>query len=223
MIVPSESGDWRSRLPWPETGTHKHARGRLAVVSGPAHRTGAARLAARAGLRIGAGLVRVMATSAAIPVLAASLEAVMVESYDGADDLGRRLREADAVVIGPAAGLGEETVSNLQALARTVALLVVDAEEGLVASQVSFSGVVVTSTGVTQMDADSAAVVVTFTFVVDTAATDPSTVASRVIVDLARSGSSWVASDLAEIPQVEASVGAPTDGSGATPSPEVTP
>ncbi|MCK5891361.1 MAG: hypothetical protein P1U38_06950 [Aeromicrobium sp.] len=98
-----------------------------------------------------------------------------------------------------------------------------EAEEGLVASQVSFSGVVVTSTGVTQMDADSAAVVVTFTFVVDTAATDPSTVASRVIVDLARSGSSWVASDLAEIPQVEASVGAPTDGSGATPSPEVTP
>lgn len=98
-----------------------------------------------------------------------------------------------------------------------------EAEAGLVASQVSFSGVVITSTGVTQMDADSAAVVVTFTFVVDSATTDPSTVASRVIVDLARSGSSWVASDLAEIPQVEASVDAPADGSAVTPSPEVTP
>jgi ADP-dependent NAD(P)H-hydrate dehydratase / NAD(P)H-hydrate epimerase len=128
MTVPPESGDWRTRLPWPGAGTHKHARGRLAVISGPAHRTGAARLAARAGLRIGAGLVRVMATSAAIPVLATSLEAVMVEPFDGADDLGHRLREADAVVIGPAAGLGEETVSNLHALARTGAVLVVDAD-----------------------------------------------------------------------------------------------
>lgn len=128
MTVPPESGDWRRRLPWPAADTHKHARGRLAVVSGPAHRTGAARLAARAGLRIGAGLVRVMATSAAIPILAVSLEAVMVESFDGADDLGHRLREADAVVIGPAAGLGEETVSNLHALATTGAVLVVDAD-----------------------------------------------------------------------------------------------
>lgn len=97
-----------------------------------------------------------------------------------------------------------------------------EAEAGLVTSQVSFSGVSVTSTGVTQMDADSAAVVVTFTFVVDSATTDPATVASRVIVDLVRSGDSWIASDLAEIPQVEASVGAPTEGT-ATPTPEATP
>ncbi|MEG9226912.1 hypothetical protein [Aeromicrobium sp. Sec7.5] len=108
-----------------------------------------------------------------------------------------------------------------------------EAEPGLISSDVSFSSVVVTSAGVTTMDADSAAVVVTFTFVVDSAATEPATVASRVIVDLARSGSSWIASDLAEIPQVEASVGAPTEGAptdGAptdgvptAPVPEVTP
>lgn len=128
MTVPPDSGDWKDRLPWPTSDTHKHMRGRLAVVSGPAHRTGAARLAARAGLRIGAGLVRVMATHTAIPVLAASLEAVMVEPFDGAEDLGHRLREVDAVVIGPAAGLGEETVSNLRALATTGAVLVVDAD-----------------------------------------------------------------------------------------------
>lgn len=128
MTDPPESGDWRSRLPWPGATTHKHARGRLAVVSGPAHRTGAARLAARAGLRIGAGLVRVMATSAAIPVLAASLEAVMVEPFEGADDLGHRLGDADAVVIGPAAGLAEETIANLRALAGTGAVLVIDAD-----------------------------------------------------------------------------------------------
>lgn len=98
-----------------------------------------------------------------------------------------------------------------------------EAEEGLVAQQVSFGDVVVTSTGVTQQDADSAAVVVTFTFVVDSASTDPTTVASRVMVDLARSGSDWIVSDLAEIPQVEASIGTTPGGGGTTPAPEVTP
>ena len=48
---------WRSFLPWPSAETHKHSRGRLAVVSGRAHHTGAARLSARAGLRMGAGVV----------------------------------------------------------------------------------------------------------------------------------------------------------------------
>ena len=47
--------DWSDGLPWPAADTHKHARGRLGVVSGKATQTGAARLAARAGLRIGAG------------------------------------------------------------------------------------------------------------------------------------------------------------------------
>ena len=40
--------DWRAALPWPAEDSHKHARGRLGVVSGKASQTGAARLAARA-------------------------------------------------------------------------------------------------------------------------------------------------------------------------------
>ncbi|MGH6978040.1 MAG: NAD(P)H-hydrate dehydratase, partial [Brevundimonas sp.] len=52
--------DWRGALPWPGPETHKHQRGRLGVVSGRSTQTGAARLAARAGLRIGAGVVRIL-------------------------------------------------------------------------------------------------------------------------------------------------------------------
>ena len=52
---------WRDRLPWPTDETHKHMRGRLGVVSGGVLSTGAARLAARAGLRIGAGVVKALA------------------------------------------------------------------------------------------------------------------------------------------------------------------
>lgn len=119
---------WRAVLPWPDETTHKHRRGRLGVVSGPANRTGAARLAARAGLRIGAGLVRVLAPPDAGPVMAPVLEAIMLDLFGGGEELERLASGLDAAVIGPAAGLGDTTAANLEALARTGAALVVDAD-----------------------------------------------------------------------------------------------
>ena len=49
---------WREALPRPNAASHKYARGAVLVLSGSGHRTGAARLAARAALRAGAGIVR---------------------------------------------------------------------------------------------------------------------------------------------------------------------
>lgn len=119
---------WRAALPWPGPDTHKHQRGRLGVVSGPAQHTGAARLAARAGLRIGAGLVRLLCPADAVPIIAASITAVMVDAFMTPEALGRLADPLDAVVIGPAAGVTEETAYNLAALGRTGAALVVDAD-----------------------------------------------------------------------------------------------
>lgn len=119
---------WRSRLPWPGAEAHKHARGRLGVVSGGALSTGAARLAARAGLRIGAGLVKVFCPLDAAPVLASTLEAVMLASFATADQLATLAQPMDAVVIGPAAGLTDATAANVAALGRTGAALVIDAD-----------------------------------------------------------------------------------------------
>lgn len=120
--------DWRNRLPWPEAETHKHARGRLGVVSGTLHRTGAARLTARAGLRIGAGLVKVMCPPESLGVLAPVLEAPLLEVFDGPTALARAVEGFDAVVIGPAAGRDEHTFDNLHALAETGCVLIVDAD-----------------------------------------------------------------------------------------------
>jgi hydroxyethylthiazole kinase-like uncharacterized protein yjeF len=119
---------WLPRLPWPGANTHKHARGRLVVVSGGPWSTGAARLAARGGLRIGAGLVTVLAGLDAAPVLAARLEAVMLRIVGDLDGLTDAAEAADAVVIGPAAGVGEATRAKVFALARTGAAMVLDAD-----------------------------------------------------------------------------------------------
>lgn len=52
----------------------------------------------------------------------------MVDEFATPEALARLAEPLDAVVIGPAAGLTETTVANLQALARTGAVLIVDAD-----------------------------------------------------------------------------------------------
>jgi hydroxyethylthiazole kinase-like uncharacterized protein yjeF len=119
---------WADRLVWPGSGSHKHIRGRMIVVSGDLNATGAARLAARAGLRIGAGLVTVLSPPEALLVNGAHLEAVMLRPFENDVELETAATSVDAAVIGPAAGVNESTVSNLFALARTGAGLVIDAD-----------------------------------------------------------------------------------------------
>jgi hydroxyethylthiazole kinase-like uncharacterized protein yjeF len=114
---------WLAKFPWPRNVGHKHSRGRMIVVSGEAWRTGAARLAARGGLRIGAGLVTVLSPPDALAVNAAHLEAVMLAPFETEQELAQAAEDAEAAVIGPAAGVGDATLDNVLALARTGAAL----------------------------------------------------------------------------------------------------
>lgn len=120
--------DWRDALPWPAADAHKHARGRLGVVSGKATQTGAARLAARAGLRIGAGVVRILCPPDAATVIAPAIEAIMLTLFGSDDALAEAAEGLDAVVIGPAAGVNDATQANVRALAGVGAALIVDAD-----------------------------------------------------------------------------------------------
>ena len=119
---------WAGRIPWPGPESHKHARGRLIVVSGEAWSTGAARLSARGALRIGAGLVTVYSAPDALAVNAAHLEAIMLRPFETDLELEQSAADVDAAVIGPAAGVSEATLLNVLALARTGAALVLDAD-----------------------------------------------------------------------------------------------
>lgn len=94
-------------LPWPAPETHKHARGHVIAASGGRARTGAARLAARAALRIGAGLVTVLSPAEAMAENAAQLTAVMLREAAGEASYGEAARTAQCLVIGPAFGASD--------------------------------------------------------------------------------------------------------------------
>ena len=119
---------WGRNLPQPGQGSHKHARGHLAVVSGNAASTGAARLAGRAGLRAGAGLVTLLSPPDAVAVNASHLTAIMLKEVASAEQLRETIESASTVILGPAAGINTGTRKNVECLLSTDAKAVLDAD-----------------------------------------------------------------------------------------------
>jgi hydroxyethylthiazole kinase-like uncharacterized protein yjeF len=102
---------WQHALPFPGVETHKYKRGLACVFSGGPSATGAARLAAIAAARIGAGAVTVLSPAAAMLVNASHLTAVMLAKVDDVTDLNAFIerRKPNAFVLGPGFGIGEKT------------------------------------------------------------------------------------------------------------------
>ncbi len=121
---------WRGQIPWPRLDGHKYARGHAVVVSGPAHATGAARMGARAALRVGAGLVTVASPLSAVAVNAAQLTAIMLLPFDAPSGLADVLADErrNAVLIGPASGVGEATRRMVEIALASRSACVLDAD-----------------------------------------------------------------------------------------------
>jgi len=136
--IPAEAANTQLRenapalwnFPWPQLEGHKYSRGHCVVVSGPAHATGAARLAARAALRVGAGLVSVASPPDAVAVNAANLTAIMIKVFDGAARLGALLsdKRLNAVALGPGLGVGKDTRELVTTVLKSGAGVVLDAD-----------------------------------------------------------------------------------------------
>ncbi|CAO4166886.1 NAD(P)H-hydrate dehydratase [Methylorubrum populi] len=117
-------------LPRLAAASHKYTRGHALVLSGPAYRTGAARLAARGALRIGAGLVTVASPASALPENAAHLTAIMLRACENADDLDDMLADErlNALLLGPGLGTGPATCDLVAVAAAAGRALVLDAD-----------------------------------------------------------------------------------------------
>lgn len=101
---------WADSLPRLGAASHKFRRGHLGVFSGGATATGAARLAAMAGLKAGAGLVTIAASVDALATNAAHLTAVMLRHVDSLADLQQWAEDPrlTAFVLGPGFGAGDK-------------------------------------------------------------------------------------------------------------------
>jgi NAD(P)H-hydrate epimerase len=120
---------WLGQLPRPGPGGHKYDRGH-AVVLGGGLMTGAARLAARAARRAGAGLVTVAAPADAFGIYAAGDPGTIVHPVRRTSDWTEYIADPrrDAVLLGPGAGLTLETRSRVLAALAAGKAAVLDAD-----------------------------------------------------------------------------------------------
>ncbi|NNE89749.1 MAG: NAD(P)H-hydrate dehydratase [Silicimonas sp.] len=109
---------------------HKYTHGHALILSGGPGKTGAARLAARGALRIGAGLVTLGCPQQALWEVAAHSTAVMCAPLDGAPGLNETLQDQrlNALCLGPGMGLGADTQAMVLAALEAKRATVLDAD-----------------------------------------------------------------------------------------------
>jgi NAD(P)H-hydrate epimerase len=120
---------WASRLPRLRAQDNKYSRGH-ALVCGGYPLTGAARMAARAAARSGAGLTTVAVSELAFPVYAASLTSIMVAPLATPREFEQLLSDPryKALLVGPGLGLGESTRRRVLSILATGRATVLDAD-----------------------------------------------------------------------------------------------
>ena len=120
---------WRKLMPWPQPSDHKFSRGYL-VVCGGGVMTGAARLAARAGQRAGAGIVTLAVPPEAFAIYAGAMQSVLVRPIEDDYSFNELLSDprVTSVVIGPGNGVLPRTRAHVLAVLEAGKACVVDAD-----------------------------------------------------------------------------------------------
>ena len=120
---------WQAGLPRAESSGNKYTRGH-ALLCGGYPMTGAARMAARAAARIGAGLTTIAVPEVAFSVYATALTSIMVQPLRHSEDLARLLSDSryTAFLLGPGAGVNDPTRETALALLGTARPVLLDAD-----------------------------------------------------------------------------------------------
>ncbi len=121
---------WLDMFPFHRMDQHKYMRGHALIVGGDIAHTGASRLAARAALRIGAGLVSINCSAIALQVYAATVMAVMCKVTNSIEEFGSLIADTriTALAVGPGNGVNAETKQKALAALQARKMLVLDAD-----------------------------------------------------------------------------------------------
>lgn len=121
--------------------THKGSYGHLFIISGSLGKTGASIMAAKAALRMGAGLVTVATPETCLPIIARSMVELMTEplaeteaktfSHEALGRVLTLLKDKDALLIGPGISTNESTARFVISLLSKIKLPVVIDADGL--------------------------------------------------------------------------------------------
>lgn len=120
---------WRESLPRLADDANKYSRGHVCVLGGYPM-TGAARLAARAAARVGAGMVSILADLHALDVYLVALEDVVVRPIVAQATVGEVSAEdrVTSLVAGPGAGVSAQTRARVEAMLASAKPIVLDAD-----------------------------------------------------------------------------------------------
>ena len=122
---------WIERFPSPKPDGHKYDRGHALVFSGGLESVGAARLSARAALRVGAGLVTLVCPEVALSAhVARGPDALMVRHADDVAEWHEHLADSriTSILIGPAFGIGQRTCDAVGVVLQARRAAVLDAD-----------------------------------------------------------------------------------------------
>ena len=120
---------WAGRYPWPASDGHKYSRGHAVIAGGPVM-TGAARFAATAARRTGAGLATIASPPEAFEIYAASDPGNLVAKTPDLAAFSACLNDLrrNTVLIGPGAGISEDTRDKVLAGLKAGKSCVLDAD-----------------------------------------------------------------------------------------------
>jgi ADP-dependent NAD(P)H-hydrate dehydratase / NAD(P)H-hydrate epimerase len=120
---------WREKMPQLHAAGNKYSRGH-ALLYGGYPLTGAARMAARAAARIGAGLTTIAVPEKAFAIYASVLTSIMVQPLSQDQDFAGLLKDPryTAFSIGPGSGINDATRERTLAMLQTGRPVVLDAD-----------------------------------------------------------------------------------------------
>ncbi|NQZ12311.1 MAG: NAD(P)H-hydrate dehydratase [Algicola sp.] len=124
----SNASDIEKELPPRKRACHKGNNGHVLLIGGNKGLSGAIRMAAKACMRTGAGLVSVLTVEANESIVAADCAEVMVRGICGNSDINVFLAKADVIVFGPGSGVNDWSKVLLQKVLAVNKPKIIDAD-----------------------------------------------------------------------------------------------